>query len=542
MTSREWALGDVHEIVSAAIPEREMIVYGAQRRSYGEIAARSRALAAFFTSRGLGAFRGRAELARWESGQDHVAVLAHNTPEHVESVLGCWKARVAPCNVNYHYTAREIAELLGRVGVRAVVYDRRLGAKLVDVAPTLDLLIEIDDASSAPSLPGAVAYEDALTLGAAAGGLPTASPDDLSIACTGGTTGHPKAVLWRQADLFVAGMGGKDGVDEDALGARALGGAGTWFPASPLMHVAALWTTFVAANMGATVVLHDDSLPFDVRTILETAAREHVTMMTIVGDAYARPMIEELRAADYDLSSLAVIGTGGASTSYEAKRGLMDLLPNVTIRDGYGASEIGAVMSGETASGPNQAQRFPLSSSARLLAADRSRFLDVGDDEVGWMARSGHVPLGYLGDEAATHSTFPVIDGVRVAIPGDRACYTPDGQVVLLGRDSLVVNTGGEKVFVEEVEAVLKRHDGVVDALVIGRPSERFGQEVTAIVQLGSGADVGPAALREWCAAQLARYKAPRAFAFVDRIERHPSGKADYHWARVTSERATAVA
>ena len=257
-----------------------------------------------------------------------------------------------------------------------------------------------------------------MALGAAAGDLPVATPDDISIACTGGTTGHPKAVLWRQADLFVAGMGGADDLDEDALRARALGGAGTWFPTSPLMHVAALWATFVATNMGATVVLHDDSLPFDVKTILETAAREHVNMMTIVGDAYARPMIEELQAAHYDLSSLAVIGTGGAPTSFEAKRGLIELLPHVKIRDGYGASEIGAMMSGETADGPRDAQRFPLPPSARLLSEDRSRFLDVGDDDVGWLARCGHVPLGYLGDEAATYATFPVIDGVRVAIPG----------------------------------------------------------------------------------------------------------------------------
>jgi acyl-CoA synthetase (AMP-forming)/AMP-acid ligase II len=536
--AREWSLATVHDVVSSAIPERDMIVWGDDRRTFGEIAERSRSFAGLLRSRQLGAFRDRSDLARWECGQDRVALLMHNRPEHVEAILGCWKARVVPCNVNYHYTADEVADLLRRIGARGVIYDRRLGEKLTGIAAQLDLLIEVDDGSPEPGLAGALTYERALALGAGEDPAPDVSPDDVHIACTGGTTGHPKAVLWRQADIFVAGMGGTDGLDEDALRTRALAGAGTWFPSSPLMHVAAQWTTFLAANMGATVVLHDDSRPFDVRTILESASRERVNMMTIVGDAYARPMIDELRRTHYDLSSLAVIGTGGAPTSLEAKRALMELLPNVAIRDGYGASEIGAMASGDTTSHTAEGQRFALSTAARLLSSDRTRFLDTDDDEVGWLARCDHIPLGYLDDEAATRSTFPIVDGVRVAVPGDRARFAPDGQIVLLGRDSLVVNTGGEKVFVEEVEAVLKGHVDVVDALVVGRPSERFGQEVTAIVQLAASADPEPKALREWCTARLARYKAPRAFVFVAQVERHPSGKANYQWARVTSERA----
>ena len=186
-------------------------------------------------------------------------------------------------------------------------------------------------------------------------------------------------------------------------------------------------------------------------------------------------------------------------------------------------------------------QRFTLGPSARVLSADRNRFLEPDDGEIGWIASCGHVPLGYLDDPDATNATFPVVGGVRVAVPGDRARFTEDGQVLLLGRDSLVVNTGGEKVFVEEVEDVLKRHDDVVDALVVGRPSERFGQEVTAIVQLATGSTTHPEELREWCTARLARYKAPRAFVFVDRVERYPSGKANYRWARETSAQAVAV-
>ena len=489
----EWALGDVHDVVSATVPDRTMIVQGDRRRTYGEVNARARALAGFLADRGFGCLRERGELARWEAGQDRVAVLAYNTPEHVESLLGCWKARVVPCNVNYHYTAGEVAELLQRIGARGAIYDRRLADKLAGIAGQLDLLIEIDGSSAPPSVAGAVSFEIALEIGAGTP-APAPSPDDLYIACTGGTTGRPKAVLWRQADIFVAGMGGADDLDDAALRTRALAGTGVWFPTSPLMHVAAQWTALLATNMAATVVLHDDARPFDVRTILETAARERANMMTIVGDAYARPMIDELRTNTYDLSHLAVIGTGGAPTSFEAKRGLMELLPHVTIRDGYGASELGVMASGETVGDEREAQRFPVAGFARLVSEDRSRFLDIGDDEIGWVARRGHVPLGYLDDEDATRETFPEVEGVRVSIPGDRAQYTADGQVVLLGRDSLVVNTGGEKVFVEEVEDALKQHGDVVDALVIGRPNERFGQEVTAIVQLAPDAAPQPRA------------------------------------------------
>jgi fatty-acyl-CoA synthase len=293
--------------------------------------------------------------------------------------------------------------------------------------------------------------------------------------------------------------------------------------------------------MGSTVVFHDDHRRFDPAAILGTAAREHVNMMTIVGDAYARPLVEELRRRRYDLSALAVIGTGGAPTSQSLKHALMQELPHVTVRDGYGASEIGVMASGVADTTSDDAQRFTLGPSGRVLAPDRSRFLAPDEDEVGWMARGGHVPLGYLDDQAATRATFPVVGGVRLAVPGDRARFTPDGQMLLLGRDSLMVNTGGEKVFVEEVEDVLKQHAAVVDALVTGRPHERFGQEVVAIVQLDGTTTPTAAELRDWCCGHLARYKAPRAFVVVDEVRRHASGKADYRWAGVMAAEAVSA-
>ncbi len=437
------------------------------------------------------------------------------------------------------------------LGTRGVVYERGLAPLLRDALAQIavesdrdvDVLVELDDGSDAAGIPGAIDFESVVAAsGHLEATLPGAgtSPDDIYIACTGGTTGRPKAVLWRQGDLYVAAIGGTDETDEATIRARAEAGAGVWFPTSPLMHVAAQWTVFLAASMGATVVLHDDSRRFDAPTILATAARERANMMTIIGDAYARPLLEELRTNEYDLSALAVLGTGGTPTSAGAKDALAEMLPGVTIRDGYGASEIGVMGSGDQAGRVAQTQRFQVIPSARILTEDRTRFLAPDETEVvGWIVRTGHVPLGYLDDEAATSATFPVVEGERVAVAGDRAQYTDDGQVVLLGRDSLVVNTGGEKVFVEEVEDVLKRHPDVVDVLVTGRPSERFGQEVVAVVQLTGPDACTPTDLRAWCTEHLARYKAPRAVVFVDEVRRHPSGKADYRWAK--EQAATAV-
>ena len=538
----EWGLADVFGIVSAAAAGRDAIVWRDRRLTYAEVRARTDALAAFLVTQGYGRVAADPSSARWTCPQDRVAVLLHNRPEHLESLFGSWRARVVPFNVNYHYTSGEVASLVRAMGARAAIYERGLGDLLREVAPDLDLLLEVDDDTAMPSLARATQYEDAIASGVRGGGrLPTVDADDRYLACTGGTTGRPKGVLWRQGDIFVAGMGGTAEVTEDALRERAAKGGGVWFPTSPLMHVAAQWTAMNGINQGATVVLHDDSKPFDMTTILETAARERVNWMTIVGDAYARRMVERLRRGDLDLSNLLFIGTGGAPTSMDLKREIQKFLPHVVIRDGYGATEIGAAAFGALSDNDGDQQRFELGPDARVLSDDGTRFLTADDDEVGWLARTTHVPLGYLDDPAATEATFPLVDGIRVAVPGDRARMEPDGRFVLLGRDSLVVNTGGEKVFVEEVEDALKRCDGVCDAVVVGRADDRFGQAVVAIVQLVPGASADPPTLRDQCSVQIARYKAPRAFLFVDRVQRHPSGKADYSWARQRAADAVAV-
>jgi fatty-acyl-CoA synthase len=335
-------------------------------------------------------------------------------------------------------------------------------------------------------------------------------------------------------------MAGSDNATSESLAMPLLSDPEVWFAAPPLMHAASQWTAFCGLHSGATVVLHDDANRFDAAAILEVAERERITLVSIVGDAYARPLVEELRRGTYDLSSLQRIGTGGAMTSMDAKEALVELLPNVIVMDGYGSSETGGMAFGAMSRTIKAGGHAP-AAGAVVLSADRTRTLEPGEDEVGWIARRGRVPLGYLNDREATEKTFPIVDGERVAVPGDRGRLYEDGSIQVLGRDSLVVNTGGEKVFVEEVEQALLRHPDVADVLVVGRASTRFGQEVVAVVQLEPNAAVDGPELREFCAVSIARFKAPRAIVFTDKVGRHPTGKPDYRWAKAAAEDAVAI-
>jgi 3-oxocholest-4-en-26-oate---CoA ligase len=533
----EWSLAAVHDVIAAAVPDREMVVCGEVRRSYGEVATRSRSLAAFFRARGIGVHRDRSELERWQSGQDAVAVVLHNCAEYLEVLYGAYRARAVPFNVNQHYRPAEVGALFADLDVRAIVYQRALGPLLAAACDTSGLvLVDVDDGSGVAPLAGSTDYEVAVATPVDEP-LPTPSPDDLYMVCTGGTTGRPKAVLWRQGDIYVSAMNGQEGASAEAIATAVSGGGSAWYATPPLMHAAAQWTAFSGLHQGATIVLHDDSRPFDAAHILDVAEREQVLLMSIVGDAYAAPLVAELRRGRHDLSSLLILGTGGAATGEQHKDALLELLPQLTIMDGYGSSETGGMAFGAR-SRDQRPESFTPGAGAAVVSADLRRFLGPDDDEIGWTARRGRVPLGYLNDPEKTAATFPVVAGERVSVPGDRAQLLADGTIRMLGRDSMVVNTGGEKVFVEEVETVLRNHPAVADALVVGRPSERFGQEVVAVVALRPGTTVEPGELREFVAGEIARFKAPRAVVVCDAIQRHASGKADYRWARDVATRA----
>ncbi|MGP0078041.1 AMP-binding enzyme, partial [Mycobacterium sp.] len=278
--------------------------------------------------------------------------------------------------------------------------------------------------------------------------------------------------------------------------------------------------------------------------VLGVTQRHRVTVMTFVGDAFGWPLVEELERGDYDISSLRVAVSGGAALHANCKRGLLARVPGLRVVENIGSSESGILGSqhSDAAAAPGDTTFIPDESTV-IIAEDFSRILTPGHDGIGWLARRGRIPLGYLGDAEKTARTFPVVDGVRLSVPGDRARLLRGGRVEMLGRDSMTINTGGEKVFVEEVEEVLRAHPAIADALVVGRPSERWGEELVALVELRDGADATPEALQAQCTSQLARFKAPKEFIFVDHVHRLGNGKADYRWAKnQASKEATAKA
>lgn len=528
----EWTIGAVLDVIAEVIPDRAITVCGERRRTFAETADRTRRLANYLAANGFGAHQERAALQNWDCGQDRVALVMHNDL-YADMVVGCLKARTVPVNVNYNYTAREVRELLDYVRPRAVIYHKSLGAKFADVLPpdSAGLLLSVDDGSAVPDLPGAVSLDDALSQGNVDQNV-TPSPDDLLMVCTGGTTGRPKGVLWRQSDIYVSSMMGADHASAQDIRDKVSRTAGPpWFAVSPLMHAAGMWTAFAAIMAGLTVVLYDTSKKLDPQLVWQTAEREKVGMMTMVGDAYAGPLVDELRRGGYDLSLLAAIGTGGAATNLKHQQALLALLPQLTLINGYGSSETGNMGFGHS-HGDTRTDTFTLREGGLVLSEDYSHFLAPGEHEVGWAAREGRIPLGYFNDPDATRKTFPEVDGKRVVISGDRAALEADGTMRLFGRDSLVVNTGGEKVFVEEVEEVLRAHPGIADALVVGRPSERWGEELVALIQPRDGVDTAHELLYAHCTSQLAPFKAPKEFIVVEQVRRLGNGKADYRWAK----------
>jgi fatty-acyl-CoA synthase len=529
----ELNLAGLHEAIAAVIPDRECIVWRDRRLTWADVTDRSRRLAGLLRAHGMGSHGPLADCEPWESPHDHVALYLHNGNEYLEALLGAAKARCVGVNVNYRYVAEELLHVLADAAATAIVYHGAFAATLAEVLPSLPhlrLLVQVDDGDGTPLLPGALSYEDALA--AATPTPPTdLSPDDLYILYTGGTTGLPKGVLWRQADFLAACLGIAETTDE--LVASAATGSLRALPAPPFMHGAAHWNALSAWMAGGTVVIQDDPVRLDPADVLDTVTRERVTSLLIVGDAFARPLADALRAGGHDASGLRFLLTGGAVLSASVKEELLELVPHLKIVDVLGSSETGrqGVQRSDRQRGASTGT-FDRSPTAVVLSSDLSRRLEPGDPELGWLAQTGRVPLGYLGDPDKTARTFPVVAGIRHAVAGDRARLLPDGGIELHGRDSVTINTGGEKVFAEEVEQALKRHPAVFDAVVVGRPSERWGQEVVGVVQLrADAAEPTDDELRAAAAPHIARYKLPKSFVRVAQIERSPSGKPDYRWA-----------
>jgi acyl-CoA synthetase (AMP-forming)/AMP-acid ligase II len=500
-------LADLFESVADAVPDRVALVAGPRRLTYAELDARANRLAHALAARGVKA-------------GEHVGLYLYNGAEFIEGMLAAFKLRAVPINVNYRYVEDELAYLVRNADLAAVIHQPELGDRL---PPGIRLLV-----------PAGEAYERLVEDAPSDRRFGPRSGDDLHIIYTGGTTGMPRGVMWRHEDLLFAGLqGGNPGgapharPGDVAPAAKARANPMVILPAAPLIHGSAQLATLIAFLSGGRVVLQAGK-SFDAREVVRLVAAERVNTLNLVGDAMARPLAAALAEPGHDVSSLMVIASGGAILSPAVKAELNARLPYTMILDAFGASETG-----------HQGMKIPGMPGASFVMDDTSTVLDPdgrpverGSGVVGRLARRGRLPLGYYKDEAKTAATFLTIDGTRWCVPGDLATVEADGRITVLGRGAMCINSGGEKIFVEEVEGTLKAHPAVFDALVVGLPDERWGERVAAVVQLRPGAELTLEGAGEHCRRHLAGYKVPRDLRVVPEIHRHPSGKPDYRWAR----------
>jgi len=542
-TTTEFNLSKVFATVAAAVPDNEALIWRDRRLTYGAMDTRITGVAHYLATHGLGRHTGRADLEGHEIGQDTVGLYLRNGNEYPEAMIAAYRAGAIGFNINYMYVEEELVYLLNDASAAALVYHAEFAPRvsaILEQVPSIRLLIQVDDESGNPLLPGAVAYESIVDTAPPAGGLPEPLGEDAFLLYTGGTTGMPKGVIWRHHDVYVAAMGGRPFGSPDpytsyeaiAEAARNANGGIRLLMTAPFMHGAAQWSTFHMFTGGGRVVLPDNVTSMNAAGWLRITEREGVMSIPVVGDAMARPLIDEIERGDYDLSGLAAINNGGAPISPGVRHRIHEALPHILILDAVGSSETGIQMNHYSAAGAEaETAVFSPEPDTTVVDDDHSRALQPGEGG-GWLARSGLVPLGYLGDAAKTARTFPVIEGVRFSVPGDRAELLEDGRIRLLGRDAVTINSGGEKIFAEEVERALSGHPDVADVIVAGRPSERWGSEVVAVVALREGSTATDEDLLAEAAQHVARYKLPKAIVRRPSIARSPSGKADYRWAK----------
>ena len=538
----EFNLADLFECVADHVPEREALVAGERRLTYRELDQRATRLAHSLAAAGIGP-------------DDRVGLYLYNCAEYLETMLACFKIRAVPANINYRYVEDELAYLLADGGLGALLYSPDLRGRVDacrghEAFPALAVEVGPD-------------YEALVAAGSSDRDFGPRSADDHYLLYTGGTTGLPKGVVWRQEDMFFATMGGGNAggpplTDPEKIGETVLVNRRqrlnpllppddpgpevyTTMALGPLIHAAGQWSAWGGFLSGGRVVLY---LPrnMDMATVLRLVEDEEVTSLNLVGDATARPLAEELEASPgkYRTSCLRLLGSGGSILSADVKERLFAALPTVLgITEAIGSSE--SPVQGVAMARPGQPQTS-LTFAARpetMVVDDDLRPIAPGTGQVGRLATRGRVPIGYHGDPEKTARTFVEIDGERWALPGDMATIDADGTIHLLGRGSLCINTGGEKVYPEEVEAALKAHPAIADAVVVGVPDPRWGQRVAAVVQVESSAiggdGLGLAELQDWCRTRLAGYKVPRSVHLVDEVQRSAAGKADYAWAKVTA-------
>jgi fatty-acyl-CoA synthase len=533
----EMHFATIWESIADVIGDRPALAHGDHIRTWDEFDQRASRLASALIQAGLG--RGT-----------KVGLYLYNSNEYLEAQFGAFKVRAVPVNVNYRYLDEELRYLLDNADAEALVFHSSLGDRVARVLPRLSgvrCVIEVDDGGPTGQVPGALSYEE---LVAACDPAPriTRAADDLYMLYTGGTTGMPKGVMYDIGGLtggFVAGgfaMAGlaapSDAAHVAGLVARAHaeGTAAVSIPACPLMHGTGVWLGAFIPHLTGAMVVTLTSRRFDAHELLRVTAQRRATSVVIVGDSFARPIVDALDQAaregrPYDTSSLKMLISSGVMFGAELKQALLERVEQLVIFDAMGSSEGSMGMAVSMKGLPAGTARFTQMPTTKVFTLD-DREVTPGSDDVGMVAAGGTVPIGYYKDPDKSARTFRTIDGVRYSFPGDMAKVAADGSLILLGRGSQVINSGGEKIFPEEVEEAVKRTHGVTDCLVVGLDDERFGQAVTAVAALAPGADVDADTVIASVKAQLAGYKAPKSVVFVAQVPRAPNGKADYRAAR----------
>lgn len=529
-------LADLFESVADTVPQRTAIVSQQRQLSFRELDQRATRLANCWSALDIG--RG-----------DHIGLQLYNGSEYLEGMLAAYKLRAVPININYHYVAGELEYLYKDADLVAVVTHQAFApgvAAVANLVAKLQHVFCVADDSGAAIDPGFHDYEKALAQSSDVRDFAPRDPDDIYIVYTGGTTGMPKGVMWHHRDIFFGAMGGGDLdqsrgpiKDPDELAGRIGDMAPAALPAPPFMHAAAQWAALSLLFAGGKIVIPAEGR-FDPAAIWQSIDDEAVNLLIVVGDAMATPLADTLAASPgrWQAASLLAIASGGALFSPATKARLIALLPNCFIVDGLGSSETG-VMGNKISAGEGgeREARFMVNAQT-LVLDDNNHQVAPGSGVIGRIARRGHVPIGYYNAPEKSATTFIEVDGERWAIPGDLATVEADGRILLLGRGSVSINSGGEKVFPEEVESVLKEHPDVFDAVVVGLEDERFGEQVVAVCQTRSGAPLELEKLRDFCRGKLASYKIPRSVVCLAQIKRSPAGKADYPWAKEAARNA----
>jgi acyl-CoA synthetase (AMP-forming)/AMP-acid ligase II len=533
----QFNIADLFESVIDAVPDREALYAEGRRLTFRELDARANRLAHHFTSIGIGP-------------GDHVGCHMMNGTEYLETMIGLFKIRAVPVNVNFRYVEDELLYLYEDADLVGVVYDTVFADRVSSVLPRtekLKHLVAVGPVDGYDLPAGTVRYDDAIsTQPDDRSGFPERSADDLFVIYTGGTTGMPKGVMWRHEDIFFAGMGGGYPMGEplarpeDAGPRAAANNPMVSFPSPPLMHGAAELGSFINLLGGGKVVLIRRYTGHGALALIE---QERCNSMTIVGDAMALPLVDALAEKTYDVSSLYVLASAGAILSQPLRDAIAERLPNVFVIDSFGSTETGFNGTAAAGSQPADGLKFAVNERTRVFD-DNRKPVQPGSGVVGRVAQRGHIPLGYYGDWVKTDETFVEIDGERWVLLGDMATVEADGSMRFLGRGSICINSGGEKIYPEEVEGALKSMPGVVDAIVAGIPDERWGQRVAAVVQTRPGAAMPTQQeIEQHLASRIARYKVPRFVHRVATVQRSPSGKPDYGWAtKILTEAAGAKA